>query len=163
MNKAELKKEFEAVTEKNDMLYDFIVLFYERINLPHDYGTGELISMVEVHTLGMVDDNPGITVSEIAKRRGRTLGAASQMISKLVKKELVYKEKEKGNAKTVHLYVTEKGKALSTTHRLYDVEEMDSSLQMMLQSCTLEEMNAFVKVALAYREYFMNLNETPST
>lgn len=162
MNKAELKKAYEEMSGETDKLYDFVVLFYEQISTPHDYGTGELVSMVEAHTLGMIDDRPGITVSEVAKRRGRTLGAASQIISKLVKKGLVYKEKEKGNAKTVHLYVTEKGEEFSTTHRLYDLEEMNRSLQSMLETCTLEEMAAFMKVALNYRKYFMKLNETPS-
>lgn len=162
MNKTEINKAFGTISGRTDELYDFINLFHECINQPKDYGIGELISMVEVHTLDLIDDNPGITQGEIAKRRGRTLGAVCQMISKLVKKGLVQKRKEEGNAKIVHLYVTDKGEQLSMMHRLNDIKEMNLSLQMLLESCTMEELRAFTKVAMAYRTYFMQLNEIPS-
>lgn len=159
MNKAEINKAYSAISGRTDEIYDFVILFYECINQPKDYGTGELISMVEVHTLGLIDDFPGITQGEIAKRRGRTLGAVCQLISKLVKKGLVEKKKEEGNAKTVHLYVTDKGEQLSMMHRQQDIDEMAKTAHSLLENCTAEELQAYVKVVLTQREYFLDLKK----
>ena len=78
------------------------------------------MNMAEIHTLSLIADNPGISVSGVSKMWNRTLSAASQNINKLVKKNLVEKRKEKGNNKTIHLYVTDEGKKLSDMHKAYD-------------------------------------------
>ncbi|WP_076983037.1 MarR family transcriptional regulator [Bacillus siamensis] len=49
--------------------------------------------MVEVHTLTVTEENPGITVTEAALKRNRTRGAVSQIISKLEKRDLIIRKK----------------------------------------------------------------------
>ena len=94
-------------------IYNFAYRVMERMNAPKDYGTGELMRMVDAHILTLIADNPGITVVEVAKAWDRTSGRISQVVSSLVKRGFVERRKEPGNAKNVHLYATEKGIALS--------------------------------------------------
>lgn len=85
-----------------------------------DFGTGEKYYTAEIHIMSYIADNPGITVTELARAWNRTKGAISQIIKKLEYKELVYRTKENGNHKNVCLYVTNKGMTLNNAHREYD-------------------------------------------
>ncbi len=53
---------------------------------PLDYGTDDLLYRSEVHTLEVIEKNPGINVTGIAKALDLTKGAVSQTIRKLVEK-----------------------------------------------------------------------------
>lgn len=46
---------FLYLKAKSNSLYKFVILYNEFINKPKDYGTGELINMVEVHMLTAID------------------------------------------------------------------------------------------------------------
>ena len=59
---------------------------YISTKVPQDYGTGEEYTSVEVHTLKHIADNPGITVTELARHNGKTKGAISQILKKIEKK-----------------------------------------------------------------------------
>lgn len=85
----------------------YIYSYNDYINTARDYGTDEIFHMVEVHTLTVIEENPGITVTEAALKRNRTRGAVSQIISKLEKRDLIIRKKEGRNAKNVHQYATE--------------------------------------------------------
>lgn len=86
----------------------------------NDYGTGELYTSTEVHTVTHIEDHPGITVTQIAEDTFRTKSAVSQMVSKLEAKGLIRREQNPCNAKQQLLYVTEKGLELSRCHKQYD-------------------------------------------
>lgn len=86
----------------------------------NDYGTGELYTSTEAHTVTLIEDNPGITVTQIAVDTFRTKSAVSQMVSKLEAKGLIRREQNPRNAKQQLLYVTEKGLELSHCHKQYD-------------------------------------------
>ncbi|WP_260399874.1 helix-turn-helix domain-containing protein [Peribacillus simplex] len=49
--------------------------------------------MVEVHTLTVIEENPGITVTEVALEWNRTKGPVSQIITKLEKRSLIIRKK----------------------------------------------------------------------
>lgn len=85
-----------------------------------DFGTGEKYHTVEIHIMSYIADNPGITVTELACDWNRTKGAISQIIKKLETKDLIFRQKDRGNNKNVYLYVTEKGKILDEAHKKYD-------------------------------------------
>ena len=102
--------------------------------------------MVEVHTLTMLADAPGITVSALSKMWSRTKGAVSQNVTKLEKKGLVFRRRDENNAKIIHLYVTEEGEKLSTAHKMYDNVDIMQTQRDLLKSCTIEEVDAFFKV-----------------
>lgn len=153
-NKEEIDKIYNQLSPRADLLYNFVMDYSDYIYKPRDYGTGMVINMVEVHTLTMIENNPGVTVSELAKMWNRTKGAVSQTVTKLAEKNLVYRQKENGNAKVVHLYPTEEGVTLSTSHKLYDNMDILQTQSDLLKSCTLEEIDAFYKVLQAYYNLF---------
>ena len=88
-NKAEIDRVYAQLSPRADLVYSFVTVYNSYINELRDYGTGLMINMVEVHTLTMIADNPGITVNELSKMWNRTKGAVSQNVAKLEKKGLI--------------------------------------------------------------------------
>lgn len=152
--KEEIDKIYSELSPRADILYRFVMTYADYINGVRDYGTNISINMVEVHTLSMIEDNPGITVSQLAKRWERTKGAISQNVSKLEKKGLVQKIKDEKNNKIVHLFVTKDGEHLSTAHKIYDITDIMQTQQELLENCTIEEINTFYKVLQEYYKLF---------
>lgn len=117
-------KDYEYLKKSNYELSDielqFIMAHYDAFKSLHDYGTGEYYTFVEVHTVTKIEEDPGITVTELAQKSNRTKGAISQTVARLETKGLVRKEKDADNSRCIHLYVTEKGLKLSQCHKKYD-------------------------------------------
>lgn len=143
---------YHELDAKANIIYKFVITYNDYIKTAHDYGTGEIINMVEVHTLTVIEENPGITVTEVALEWNRTKGAVSQIIAKLEKRGLIIRKKEDGNAKNVHLYVTERGELLSKAHKAYDIKELTWADKILHNSFTTEEIDAFYKVMQQYTE-----------
>ena len=123
------------------------MLYSDYVAQNQDYGTGELVNMVEVHTLTAIEDNPGINVSELALMWNRTNGAISQTVTKLEKKGYIERRKMEGNAKVVLLFPSEKGVRLSQAHKFYDSVEVSKTMnELLLSGCTIEEIDAFFRV-----------------
>ncbi len=96
-------------------LQELIDLFLKILHLysvitrkPKDYGTGDLLYFVEVHTLSMVGNNTEINMTQLAELMGVTRGAISQTVRKLVSKNLIVKTNTT-NKKEVNLKLSEKG------------------------------------------------------
>jgi DNA-binding MarR family transcriptional regulator len=143
---------YHELNAKANIIYKFVMKYHDYIKTARDYGTGEIINMVEVHTLTVIEENPGITVTEVALEWNRTKGAVSQIITKLEKRALITRKKEEGNAKNVHLYVTDKGKLLSKAHKDYDIKELTWADETLRKSYTPEEIDVFYKVMQKYTE-----------
>mgnify|MGYP000930056678 CR=1 FL=1 len=146
--------QYNTLSASADELYQFVVRYAEYINQAKDYGNGILISMVEVHTLTMIDNNPGVTVSNLAKMWNRTKGTVSLNVKKLEKRGLIYRRLENGNKKTVHLYCTESGKELSMLHMQYDIQNIEQTQKQLLVNCSANEVEAFYKVLHHYNKLF---------
>ncbi len=131
---------YEQIADAMETVFTFVMESYESYTTPQDYGNGEKMNMAEIHTLSLIADNPGISVSEAAKMWDRTLSAASQNINKLYKKGLIEKKKEDGNNKRIHLYVTAAGQSLSDRHQAYDKREFQQTVQKLLQKHTKEDL-----------------------
>lgn len=153
-NKMEIDRIYDQLSPRADLLYRFVMVYADYIYKFRDYGTGQIISMIEVHTLTMIEDNPGITVSKLATMWNRTKSAVSQTTAKLEDKKLIYRKKSDHNAKVMHLYPTETGIELSVKHKMYDNMDIMQTKQELLESCTLEEIDAFYKVLDAYCKLF---------
>ncbi len=145
---------YEQLTAHMDQLYTFATRYLKYMNQPRDYLTEAKISVAEAQLVTLVSDRPGITVTEAAKARNNTLGAISQLVSKLEKKELIVRKKLEGNAKTVHLYSTEKGRLLAVAHRAYNNLRMMQVNQGPVGMCSEEEMSAFYKVLNLLNEVY---------
>ena len=120
----------------------------------HDYGTGDLYTSTEVHMVTRIEENPGITAVKIAEDTFRTKSAVSQMLSKLIAKDLIYKEKDPSNGKQYFLYVTPKGKHLSLCHKAYD--EKNAPVEEMVARFGLESMEKYVEIMEYIIRFYQN-------
>ena len=152
--KDEIDRVYAQLSPRADKLYRFVMAYSDYINEAKDYGTGRLINMVEVHTLTMIEDQPGVTVSDLARQWDRTKSAVSQNIKKLEAKGLVYRVPDENDAKMLHLYPTEEGVRLSTAHKLYDNMDIMQTKNDLLRTRTIEEIDTFYKVLDAYYDLF---------
>ena len=141
--------------QKSDLLYKFVMIYKDYIFQPRDYGTGELVTSMEAHVTSYIDEHPGAAPSELAAYWSRTNGFISQILKKLEEKGFIIRTRSPQNAKRVLLYTTEKGKAFSYAHKRFDALNVSISMQRLLQSCSMEEVDAFYKVMDAYCDLFL--------
>ena len=110
---------------------------------PEDFGTGVPLHRAEIHTVQAIGHKSGMNVTQLAERMGTTKGAASQMVSKLVRKGLVRKSYAPDNAKEVLLELTDLGRVGFETHehfhakmfelvREHFAEEFEQKMAMFL-------------------------------
>lgn len=97
------------IYELRDAFFRIVNKYNDVEKIPLDHGTGELLFTSETNTLEAIGKNPGTNVTGLAKQRGLTKGAISQMVGKLFKKGLVRKYKAEDNEKEVLVDLTEKG------------------------------------------------------
>lgn len=136
-------KEYSNV-EAVDIIHQ-VANLYVSTKSPRDYGTGEVYTSVEVHTLKNIADNPGITLTELAMNYARTKGAISQIIKKIEAKGLIYKEASERDNKA-YLYLTEKGHILDAAHRRYDEINSGESMNLVREMVSEEEFNTAFRV-----------------
>ncbi len=129
--------------ELSNIIYHFSQMQSDSSKQLHDYGTGELYSSVEVHTVTRIEENPGITVTELAKLNFRTKGAVSQIIAKLEEKGLIRREQNQENARQFFLYVTPKGLELSKKHKEYDEQALGPALDDLISLYGYEAVEKF--------------------
>lgn len=117
--------------------------YYKRLT---DYGTGELYSSGEVHTVTYIEEYPGITVTDIAQCTGRSKATISLTINKLEKKGLIRREKSTKRARYSNLYVTPKGLELSKAHKAYDHQAMAEMLDDFIALFGVEAVQHFYDI-----------------
>lgn len=144
--------------EAVDILHQ-VANLYISTKVPQDYGTGEEYTSVEVHTLKHIADNPGITVTELARDYGKTKGAVSQILKKVEEKGLVYRESDPNNDNKSHLYLTEKGTALDNAHRRYDEVSFGESMDKVRAAFTDEDVNIAFRVMEAWLDVRRELQQ----
>ena len=84
---------------------------------PQKYCNDIVLTQPEIHTVAIIGDQEGISVTELAKLRGITKGAASQMIYRLEEKQLVEKRISPESDSKLNLYLTKKGLKARAEHR----------------------------------------------
>lgn len=145
-----INETFQVLNGRHNIIYEFVMRYDDYIYAEHSYGTGYHLTMIEVHTLTYIEDHPGTTVTDLTGYWKKTKGAVSQIVSKLEDLGLVTKVKQEGNAKTVHLYVTETGLQTSRAHKLYDILDITKTLSQIQRECTSAEIDTFYKVLSVY-------------
>lgn len=142
-------QENEKSFSEAELLYRFTVLYGAVSKKNKDYGYGPPVTMAEVHTATIIDDHPGISVSQIATHYGRTNSAMSQLVTKLENKGLVVRIVA-DNLRNIHLYTTPTGSKLCSAHKLYDSKITQKTKEALLSCCTKEDMDIFFKVLQEY-------------
>ncbi len=142
----------EKFTAEMDLLYKFVLMGSGFMFKQRDYGTGEVFNIVEIHTLAMIADDPGICISDVARRWNRTLGAASRNVDKLQSKGYIEKKKLDGNNKTIRLYPTEKGMDLARLHNECDKQKVQELTERVLECHSQGEIIDFFSVLKTINE-----------
>jgi len=86
---------------------------------PRDFGIGDLLYPSEIHNIEIIGRNPGINVTNLAKKLGVTKGAVSQIVNKLERKKLVAKFRGSNNEKEVMLKLQKKGQIAFDGHEAF--------------------------------------------
>ena len=154
--RTETDSKYTELNTRYNNLYRFVMQYDDYIYSSRTYGGDEPLTMIDAHTLSYIDDNPGVTPSELIKFWDKTKGAISQILSRLELMGLIEKKKEDGNQKTIHLYVTETGRKMSLAHKEYDIQDIAKTLSQLTQKCSMEEISTFYKVICAYNEVIKN-------
>lgn len=141
---------FHFMEQKINHIYKFVKLYNDYINTPRDYGTEEKFNMLSIHILTTIEENQGITVTELATEWFRTKGGISQVIKLLEEKGYIFKKKNEQNQKITHLYPTRKGIEASLTHKIYDIKNLNVTLSKLLEKCSEEDIRSFHKVIDCY-------------
>lgn len=146
----ELNDLYHKLNDKAELLYKFVIMYYSYIYASHNYGSGQNFTMMEIHTLTYIEDNPGVTVTELAGIWRKTKSAVSQIVKKLVDDGYVERKQKENNNKSVMLYVTEKGRQLSYVHKAYDVADISQTSSYLELKCGSEDVEAFYRVLKEY-------------
>lgn len=140
-----MKRE-EVFKELMDTMYESSRLIHLYESVPRKYGTDDELFMVEVHTLDLIGRHGKITTSEIAEINNRTTSAASQMVEKLIKKELAFKYRNPNNHRELFIELTKKGEIVYAYHKQLDAVEYNKHLKT-LEDYTIEDFEVFIRIA----------------
>jgi DNA-binding MarR family transcriptional regulator len=110
------------------------------------YGIESLLTRKEIHTIEYIGEHPGINLKFLAEMQGVTKGAASQMISRLVKKGYIQRKDSPSSGAEISLYLTEKGDAAYAGHQEYHkhIGKIWRKLLENMSEETINEMEEFL-------------------
>lgn len=96
--------------------------YFDRIlnrsqSLPRRYGPDLLLYSSEADLLAEIGANEPISATELARRKISTPSAISQIVKKLDGKNLLVKDTQEGNRKTILLRLSAEGQAVYEAHR----------------------------------------------
>ena len=140
---------YRKITARANMLYEFVILYHNYIYGKHTY-EAENCNMMQIHTLTFIDDCPGITATQLSKIWHKSKSAISQTIKKLIESGYVEKRYMENNEKTARLYVTEKGKRLSSVHKAYDIADIRQTTAYLIEQCSEADLEAFYRIVEQY-------------
>ena len=86
---------------------------------PKDFGSGDLLHCSEIHTIMAIGKQSEINITGLALALGISKSAVSQMISRLMSKDLVEKKQSPDNSKEVILQLSPKGRIAYLGHEQY--------------------------------------------
>ncbi len=143
---------YSVISKKSELLHEFAELVTAYSGSNRDYGTGVQITMVEIHLLTTIEENPGITVTELAVIKHKTPGAISQIIKKLENRGYIFRRPHEVHGKKMCFFPTDEGKLLSELHKQYDVRTISNTVDTLLERCGMDEVDTFFKVMEIYRD-----------
>ena len=128
----------ERTMERNALMERLFDVFLASIRYskrydssPRSYGTEDVLYAEECHTLELIGKYEGITITEIARRVGKTKSAISQMVDRLIKKGLLEKQPNPESERTVLLKITPKGEIVFRYHAQYDRDQFDKLCEQL--------------------------------
>ena len=114
--------------------------------MTHTYAGEAALHLSEVHTIADIGAQSGLNISRLAEKQGVSRSAASQMISKLVKKAYVEKNISPETDNAVVLQLTGTGEAVQRQHEAKH-QWLESRLAELLSAYPPEIRQAFGQLA----------------
>lgn len=142
-------EQYKELLQSFDKGYE---LCFEYDSMPHQYGD-EVLYQSEMHFLEVVGDTPSITITVISQQLGKTKSACSQMVRKLVKKELLTQERNEKNNREYYLNLTERGKEIYEVHKEFDEKCMQRTYKS-LADFSEEELRSYISVQKTLNQVF---------
>lgn len=142
-------RRYRELIESFDEGYDLCARYDA---MPHQYGN-EILYQSEMHFLQAVGDSPNITITVIAQQLGKTKSACSQMVRKLMKKDLITQERNQNNNREYYLNLTEKGTEIYYAHEKFDKSCLLRTYES-LSDFTDEELQTYIAVQKCLNRVF---------
>lgn len=138
--------------DKRHEQYDELIRYFDEgcdlctryDSMPHQYGD-EILYQSEMHFLQAVGDTPNITITVISQQFGKTKSACSQMVRKLIKKELITQERNQNNNREYYLNLTPKGVDIYYAHEEFDKKCLTRTYES-LKDFSDEELRTYISV-----------------
>lgn len=147
-------------TDKIDRLCD---LFNQMVNQYgklekelHTYGTNVPLHLSDTHTIVAIGKNGNINITNLAKLQGISRSAVSQMISKLVKRELVKKEISPETDNEVVLSLTETGAVIFQAHETQH-QWLQAQLTAILEKYPEDTIDILMKLGVEIQDMWNTL------
>ena len=142
------------INNNNDIdsyLLDVLLRYYNKLLIinkkPLDYGTGYPLYKSEIHMIDFIGRHPDLNISELAWETGMTKSAASQIVTKLYKKNLISKNRYK---KEVVVNLTAEGIKAFNGHKKYHETQNQYSVFKNTSKYTLEVKKLFADFIIDY-------------
>lgn len=146
MNREDILRQ---IWESQDEAY---LLMTEYDSLPHHYGTTTLYQ-AEAYIINWIGRVPGITTTALAKELKKTPSACSQIVRKLIMKNLVTQERNAENKRLYNLRLTADGEKVYQDHASFN-EYCQSITFDMLAEFTEAELNTCLRVQQRINEAY---------
>ena len=124
-------------------LLGIVTRFYELERQCSKFGTDVDIHMAEIHTIMAIQNNQGIHVGGLAECLGVTKGSVSELLRRLERKGLAYKEKDPLKMTRLNVFLTDKGKAANIRHMSFH-SQLDGLVDEAMSTRTPEEVKSIV-------------------
>lgn len=114
------------------------------LSTQREYAPGTSLYMREVHFIVAADPEKPVSISYLAKQLNVTLGAASQMASRLEKKGYITRFTDPENRRRTLVELTEDGRRLYRQHCEYDSKRL-ALLSEMYASFSNDELQRLIE------------------
>ena len=136
-----------------DALFHRIINKIKRIEkTPRHFGTRTLLYPSEIHTIEAIGSQPGINITQLATLQGVTKGAVSQVIRKLVDKNMVQRMKDEKSDREVLLTLSPQGETAFEAHKDFH-SRVEPRLIQLIQDAD-ENQIAFMETLLKTMDQF---------
>lgn len=133
-------------------LHEVVDLGHAIDERPRRFDTDFPLSRAEIHTVSAVAESPGIGLTALAEQQAVTKGAASQMVSRLVQKGLIHKER--GAGREISLSVTDTGARAHDAHMAFHRRMFEAVRPAYADDITLlRDVEALTRLLNLMRQY----------
>lgn len=143
----------DLVIEALNAVEELSSIMREYDSVQHIYG-GYKLYQTEAHMIERIGNNPGISATRLAVIFEKSVSACSQIIKKLVQKDLVTQYLLPENGRIRKLYLTNAGKRVYLDHRRLENRCYRRGVKEF-EDITASEIDTFLKVSRRIRKCFL--------